>query len=104
MDFAEAVYRASKAFPKDETFGLRLQLRRAAVSVASNIAEGHGRINRRDYARFVLVARGSLKEAETQVRLAQRLSYFSDSDAARLLELTSHLNRLLTGLKNKLRE
>ena len=66
MDFAEAVYRATRRFPNDERFGLRMQLRRAGVSVASNIAEGHGRVNRRDYARFVLIARGSLKEAETQ--------------------------------------
>ena len=104
MDFAETVYRASRAFPKDEIFGLRLQLRRSSVSVASNIAEGHGRIGKRDYARFVLIARGSLKEAETQIRLAHRLGFFREPEVARLLELTSHLNRLITGLKNKLRQ
>ena len=67
MDFATDIYRSTTNFPRQETFGLKLQLRRAAVSIVSNIAEGHGRISNADYARFVLMARGSLKEAETQV-------------------------------------
>ena len=103
MDFAEGVYRATRRFPSDEKFGLRLQLRRSAVSVASNIAEGHGRINRREYARFVLIARGSLKESETQLLLATRLQFLNEEASAELLEMANHLNRLLTGLKNKLR-
>jgi four helix bundle protein len=72
MDFAESVYHATRGFPADERFGLRLQVRRAAVSVAYNIAEGHGRVNKREYARFVSIARGSVKEAETQLLLALR--------------------------------
>src|SRR5256885_14874780 len=80
MDFATEVYRLTRSFPSDERFGLRLQVRRAAVSVASNIAEGHGRSNRREYARFVSIARGSLKEAETQIILAQRLGFMTPSD------------------------
>ena len=103
MDFAESVYRSTRAFPKDETFGMRLQLRRAAVSVPSNLAEGHGRIARREYSRFVLIARGSLKEAETQIRLAQRLGFLTPDAAETLLEMSQRLNRLLTALKNKLR-
>lgn len=104
MDFAEGVYRATRRFPDDEKFGLRLQLRRSAVSVASNIAEGHGRINKREYARFVLIARGSSKEAETQLLLAQRLGFFGGSAPATLLEMAARINRLLTGLKKKLRQ
>ena len=104
MDLGEATYRATRAFPDDEKFGLRMQLRRAAVSVASNIAEGHGRINRREYARFVLIARGSLKEAETQILIAQRLSYLNADDAALLSSLVTRVNQLLTGLKRRLRQ
>jgi four helix bundle protein len=103
MDFAEAVYRKTKGFPKDEVFGLRMQLRRAAASVPSNIAEGHGRISRADYARFAAIARGSLKEAETHILLARRLDYFEDDDAGALLDLVTHVNRLLTGLRRSLR-
>jgi four helix bundle protein len=104
MDLAVAVYAATRVFPDDEKFGLRLQLQRAAVSIASNIAEGHGRINRREYARFVSIARGSLKECETQLLLIRRLGFVEESIVAPLLELTDRLNRLITGLKRRLRE
>jgi four helix bundle protein len=102
MDFAELVYRKTYTFPKDEKFGLRMQVRRSAVSVASNIAEGHGRTNRREFARFILIARGSLKEAETQLLLAGRLGFLSANQSAQLLEMAVRLNRLLTGLRRKL--
>jgi four helix bundle protein len=72
------------------------------VSVASNIAEGHGRSNRREYARFVLIARGSLKEAETQLLLCQRLGFLSDQTTEELLAISSRVNRLLTGLRKRL--
>jgi four helix bundle protein len=103
MDFAMAVYQATRNYPDDEKFGLRMQLRRAAVSVASNIAEGHGRVNRREYARFVSIARGSLKEAETQLLLSQRLEFMSDETARGLIAMTTRLNQLITGLKRRLR-
>jgi four helix bundle protein len=102
MDFAEEVYAETRGFPADERFGLRLQLRRAAVSVASNVAEGHGRVNKRDYARFVSYARGSLKEAETQLILSHRLGYISANTLEFLLELVGRLNRLLRGLNRSL--
>lgn len=104
MDLATEVYRLTKRFPEDERFGLRLQLRRAAVSVASNIAEGHGRSRKREYLRYVLIARGSLKEAETQILLAERLGYLGNSPRDRLLELTTEVNKLLTGLKRRLEQ
>ena len=104
MDFAESTYRSTQKFPDDEKFGLRLQLRRAAVSVASNIAEGHGRTSPREYARFVLIARGSLKEAETQVLLSQRLGYLSSEAAEELVSIISRNNRLLAGLLRRLRK
>ena len=102
MDLAVAVYQHSKVFPPDERFGLRLQLRRAAVSVAANIAEGHGRTRKREYARFVLIARGSLKEAETHLYLAQRLGYLRDDDLAALISLATRVNKLITGLHKRL--
>jgi four helix bundle protein len=102
MDFAVATYQITKKFPSDERFGLRLQLRRASVSVASNIAEGHGRTRKREYARFALIARGSLKEAETQLHLATRLGYLEEGDVAALLATAMRLNKLLTGLHKRL--
>jgi four helix bundle protein len=104
MDFAAAIHIATRDFPDDERFGLSMQLRRAAVSVPSNIAEGHGRTSRREYARFVLIARGSLKEAETQVLLAQRFAYLTPEKTEELLGLSTRINKLLTGLQRRLRE
>ncbi len=77
-------------------------LRRSAVSVASNIAEGHGRSSRREFARYALIARGSLKEAETQVLIAQRQGYLAAEKVVELLALATRLNRLLTGLRRGL--
>jgi four helix bundle protein len=102
MDFAEAVYQATRTFPTDERFGLRMQLRRAAVSVSANVAEGHGRSSRREYARFVLIARGSLKEAETLLLLSVRLGFMRNDIAEDLLSIAERINRLLTGLRKRL--
>jgi len=104
IDLAEAVYKATRSFPEDERFGLRLQVRKAVVSIASNIAEGHGRSSRRDYARYVLIARGSLKEVETQLLLCQRLGFLTTEVTQELLALTNRTNRLITGLRRRLTE
>lgn len=104
MDFAVGIYQATRGFPEDERFGLCFQLRRAGISVPSNIAEGHGRVNRKDYARFVLIARGSLKEAETQLLIARRLRYMTNGTIEALLDVASRINRLLWGLHKRLRE
>lgn len=104
MDFAEAVYTETKRFPSDERFGLRHQLRRSAVSIVSNIAEGHGRSVKREYARFVLIARGSLKEAETQIILSQRLGFLTTPQRDRLVALVARINRLLTRLRRRLQQ
>ena len=84
VGLAEVVYRETKAFPADELYGLTSQLRRAAVSVPSNIAEGWGRSSRADYLRFLHVARGSLFEVATQVEIARRVGLLPSAAAERI--------------------
>ena len=100
MDFVEAVYRASNCFPKEETFGLKSQLRRAAVSVPSNVAEGQSRRGSREFVRYIGIALGSLNEAETQILIAARLDYISKEDLAGRLDSADEVGRLLNGLSN----
>lgn len=92
------VYEVSRAFPSDERFGLTSQVRRAAVSVPSNIAEGWGRGTRADYLRFLRIARGSLFEIKTQVVIAERIGLTSAADATHLTEAIEALRRPLQGL------
>jgi four helix bundle protein len=100
VELAVSIYAVTKRFPADERFGLTQQLRRAAVSVPSNIAEGRGRGRgtRRDYRHFLLQARGSAYELETAVHIAERLGYLEDDDVGWLREATSGVIRPLNGL------
>ena len=98
MDLVVAIYRETDAWPQHEKFGLVQQLRRCAVSVPSNIAEGQGRRNDREFAHFLRVAHGSLREAETQITLGQRLGYCSIDTEERLLDRAAEIGRLLQGL------
>jgi four helix bundle protein len=98
MDLAEDVYRTTKTFPKEELYTLTSQLRRAAVSVPSNIAEGKGRSSEKDLIQFLNYSRGSLFEIETQIALARRLGYLNAEHAARLLQQTARVGQLLNGL------
>jgi four helix bundle protein len=102
MDLAEATYRATKRFPSAERYGLVTQLRRAAVSVASNIAEGHAR-SLGDYLRHLLVSSGSLSEMETQFILSTRLGFLRPADAEALLQSCHQVGRMLGGLRKALR-
>ncbi|MEM6333488.1 MAG: four helix bundle protein [Planctomycetota bacterium] len=94
------VYRATKAFPPDERFGLTSQARRAAVAIPSNIAEGFGRNTRTDYLRFLDIALGSTYELQTQLRLAHDLGFLTDTQP---LEQTAEVERILNGLIRSLR-
>lgn len=103
MDLVEGVYRITKRFPKEELYGLTCQVRRAAVSVPSNIAEGQGRQTTVDFLHFLAIAHGSLNELATQLVLAWRLNYLADPDKAQLLASVAEVARLLSGLQRSLR-
>ncbi len=98
MELARAVYEITEKFPKTEVFGLRMQLRRAAVSVPSNIAEGHGRLTDPQLRNSLGMARGSLYEVQTQLELAKDLGFMSRESLDRLLRLTIDTAKLINGL------
>lgn len=102
MQLVEQVYKLSRPFPKEEIYGLTSQLRRAAVSVPANIAEGHGRATRKDYASFVAIAKGSLLETGTLLEIAQRLGYASADILEAPLALAGELERILSTLHKRL--
>jgi four helix bundle protein len=102
FDLAEAMYMASSSFPKEEVYGLTSQIRRSAVSIPSNIAEGHERNSRGEFLQFLGHARGSLAELETQIKLAARLSYLSPEKYESLRNSMSEVGRLLNGLRTSL--
>ena len=103
VDLAEAIYEATIDFPKSEIYGLVSQLRRSAVSVPSNIAEGHERNTTGEMLQSLGHARGSLAELETQVVLAIRLEYLAARRGDDLLNRISEIGRLLSGLRNSLK-
>ena len=98
MDLARLIYAQTEAFPKSETFGLRMQLRPSAVSVASHIAEAHGRLNDAEMRRGLGSARAVLNELETQTELAGSLRFFPENVAEKLLALSSEVGKLINGL------
>jgi four helix bundle protein len=101
MDLASAVHRHTSDFPPEERYGLTSQMRRAAVSVPSNLAESYGR-GGLDYARFVSIAYGSLLERETQVELAPGFEYAAAEPTTELLGLCSEVGKMLNGLRASL--
>ena len=103
MDLVEDIYRITKTFPKEETYGLTVQLRRAAVSVPSNIAEGKGRSTQKELAQFLCHSRGSLFEIETQITLARRLGYIDVAQMDAIRQKTVRVGQLLNGLLRSIR-
>jgi len=98
MNLAEACYRLTSAFPREEMFGLTAQIRRAAVSIPANIAEGYGRDSKGSYGQFLRVAQGSLKELETHLILSQRLGVAAEQSVQPLLGSGDSLGRMLRAL------
>lgn len=103
MDLVIEVYRISATFPKQETYGLSSQLRKAAVSVPANIAEGHGRDHLGDYLYHLSVANGSLMELETHLLIAERLAYVPQEDVCSILGRSADVGRMLSGLTRALK-
>jgi len=102
MSLVKQIYQHTGNFPKHEVYGLASQLRRAAVSVPSNVAEGANRNSRGEIHQFVGTARGSLAEVETQVEIARDLNYIPDPIAEDLLQKIAELGRILAGLRASL--
>jgi four helix bundle protein len=96
--FATEIYRATESFPKSEIYGLTAQLRRAAVSVASNVAEGQGRLAKAEFCHFLGQSRGSLLEVETQLAIAVDLGLLTDGEYRKLTDLSLEVGRLLNSL------
>jgi four helix bundle protein len=103
IEVGKSVYNITRLFPSDERFGLTSQLRRAAVSVASNIAEGHARQGR-EFAHFISIARGSLAEVESQLLFACEIGYVDKSNVAEFRSLASEIHKMAASLVNKIKE
>ena len=103
VDLVVEVYQLSRRFPTSERFGLTSQVRRAAISVPANIAEGHKRGSRRQYEHFVAIARGSGAELETEITIALRLGLIDSVQAENTLHLCDQVGRMLTRLHERLR-
>lgn len=99
MALTKDIYEATAVFPRCELYGLVSQIRRAAVSILSNLAEGYGRNSRAELHQFVGVARGSLAELETQIELSRDLGFMTPDQAEALLKRVSEIGRMLTGLR-----
>ena len=103
MDLAEFVYKSTVSFPKEETYGIVSQMRRSAISIASNIAEGRSRNTKGEYLQFLGIAKGSLSELETQVLLSLRLGYLNDNSTQNILAICLEIGKLITTYQIKLR-
>jgi len=98
-----AIYKQTAHFPVEEKYGMSAQLRRAGVSIPSNIAEGQGRDSRGEFLHHLLIARGSLKEVETQLLIARALGYMKLEAASKLIEMAAEVGKLINGLLRSLR-
>jgi four helix bundle protein len=104
INFADTVYTLTRAFPDEERFGLTNQMRRAAVSISSNLAEGSSRASRPDFARFVEIATGSMFEVVSQATISKRQGFLSETDFNQLYSACEKQSKMLSGLRRSLLE
>jgi four helix bundle protein len=104
MDLVLEVYRSTSSFPRQEIYGLTSQMRRSAVSVPSNIAEGKGRFSRKELLQFLFHARGSLLELQTQITIARELGFLPAHQGEKLTKVAAEVGRLLNGLINRFQD
>jgi len=104
MQLVGAIYDATDSFPQHEIYGLTSQLRRAAVSIPSNVAEGQAHYTNREFIRFLRHARGSLAEIETQILISRDRGYLREEQADKLIGLSDELGRVLSGLINSMKK
>ena len=103
MDLTTEIYSLVKFLPKEETYGLSDQMRRAVVSIPSNIAEGQGRISDKEYVNFLSIARGSLWELSTQIEICERLKYINQNQTSKSINLITEISKMLNSLANSLK-
>ena len=103
MTLVTLIYEITKTLPEDERFGLTSQMRRCSVSIPSNIAEGWGRLSRKNYIQFLRISRGSLFELETQILITKQLNYINDSESVEslIIEISKMLNSIIRKLEEK---
>lgn len=102
MDLAKSIYKLTRSFPKEEAYGLTSQIRRSAISIPSNIAEGSQRISDKEFSNFILISKGSLAELETQLILAKDFNYADEIEMENLLRTSEELNKMLFAFHKKL--
>ena len=102
MDLVEMIYTITRTFPKEELYGLTSQVRRAAVSIPSNIAEGEGRNSKKEFSQFLSIAYGSLSEVETQIMIANRLRYTENNKCEAVMKSCTEIGKIINGLKRSL--
>lgn len=102
MDLTVEVYTIVKLLPQDENYALSSQMRRAAISIPSNIAEGQGRETMKEFIRFLSVARGSIRELSTQIEICERVQYLTEKNTERAKELIEEIDKMLNALSNSL--